>query len=621
VRVKRDRLRRARLTCIATVCLSIGGCAARVEPPTGVVTGQVVDARGQGLADAKVDILADRGEEILATTLTRADGQFELGSAPIGCRARLTVEAASLGRDFRDGLFVFPNQTTDVGQIAVYPGCVCRGRIVDNSGRPLGGAEVVIQPYSHQLAHTIQALGAPMRTTSDDDGRFSTPPLPPSLAVFNIRPAEKSLAAGHRAHNIDPTDGELQLPDVVLLPDVRIEGVVTDRHDRPIAGAEVWARGRMDDSDTTDDQGRFVLHGANAKTAAETILGVDADGFGSYVEEEPGGAAPRKIVLTPCYHITGRAVDVETNEPVEITRVVVCDVSRAADGSPRSSGCGEARFEQPRKGQFKAQVSSAGEKHVTVSAAGYHDGEEYALEFTPGRAEQNITVRLRRQGSSASAASQRIHGVVRAKGRPAARVWVSLWQKKDEWAAINAGMRRGRTVDYSYRPWRIDVLTAADGSYSLDVTEPGDYYVTAIPWLGAPAVSPPLTVAASESLDCNLDLPAGGVIRGRVIGVEPDIAERLWAVAFGRSPYCAAAKIDRNGEFVFPDVPPIEIGVKVGHEGYLDADVVRFPWNDEDAKKTSEPWSRATIVTIKPEQEVHIEVDYPAPGPPDELDR
>jgi len=159
------------------------------------------------------------------------------------------------------------------------------------------------------------------------------------------------------------------------------------------------------------------------------------------------------------------------------------------------------------------------------------------------------------------------------------------------------------------------VLTAGDGGYSLDVAEPGDYYVAATPYEGAPAVSPPLTVVADEPLACNLDLPVGGSIRGRAIGVEPDIAARLWAVAFGRSPYCAVAKIDRNGEFCFPAVPPMEIGLKIGHEGYLDADVVRYPWSDEDFKKLSEPWKRAVIVTVKPEQEVCVELTYPAARP------
>jgi hypothetical protein len=234
------------------------------------------------------------------------------------------------------------------------------------------------------------------------------------------------------------------------------------------------------------------------------------------------------------------------------------------------------------------------------------------------RGAKNVTIKMRRYGSQVTAAKQRIRGIIRAGGRPAGNVWISLWEQKQESNPINAWLQRGRIVDSTYSPSLMDVVTSADGSYLLDVMDPGPYYVEARPCGGTPAISSLLKVQPGEDLSCDLNLGVGGTIRGRVVGVEPKIAEQLWIVAFGHAPFRAAVPVDSRGEFQLNHLPPGKIGLKVGHEGYLDADVPRYPWSDDVWTTSAEPWNRAVVVTVKAGMDAaEIDLTYPLPGQPD----
>ncbi|HEY1784863.1 MAG TPA: carboxypeptidase-like regulatory domain-containing protein [Pirellulales bacterium] len=593
--------------------------AAEAAAANGEVTGRVIDRQGKGVAGAKLQLKESRGDELLATATTQTDGRFAIGGVPIGCRRCLLVDADGMGRECSDEIDVFPDGTTDVGPIRVLPGYVCQGRVVGPDGQSVADVDVVVQAHRYELGHTINRLGPSWQIKSNAEGQFETPPLPPCYATFSVKAPPGLVQGKYFGHMVGPDPAQLRLPDVWLVPEALLEGVVTDKLGTPVFNAEVWYVSHGAEPANTDSQGHFALRGMTAEQVHKARLGVDAAGFAAYFEPAAKDEVPRKIALTPCGYINGHAVDAETGQPVSIKRVVVCEVRRDADGTPHSHGCGEARFDQPRKGDFRVTVSTAGEKHLQVTADGYHYAEQYVLGFDLPGAVPEVTIKIRRKGSSASAAGQRIGGIVRRDHQPAGQAWVSLWQKKKEWDPVNSSVRRGRTVDGTYRPAMVDVLTAADGSYSLDVADPGEYYVTARSLHGAPAISPALSVRANEPLPCDLDLPTGGTIRGRVKGVSPEQAERLWVVAFGHAPFRSSATIEPDGRFILRDVPPGEIGLKVGHDGHLDADVPRYPAIPKETWDTAgEPWKRAVRVMVGKDQEVRgIDLEYPTPGTPD----
>ncbi|HEY1784864.1 MAG TPA: carboxypeptidase-like regulatory domain-containing protein [Pirellulales bacterium] len=594
---------------------------APIVSATGTVAGRVVDRQGHGVAGATVRIQESRGDESLATATSAADGKFALDQVPIGCRRLVLIDAEGLGREFRNDVAVFPDRTSQLGDIRALPGYVCRGRVIDAAGQPVAGVAVVVQASRHESGHEISHFGQNWQIQTAADGRFTSPMLPTCYATFAVK-QPPGLVQGN---NVDcltgPDIDRFDLPDARLIAETPLDGVVTDERGDPIAGAEVWCNFSACENVKSDRQGHFALHGLTAGDVARVRVGAEAPGFGSYVERQQKVELPGKIVLHPCRYIVGQTVDAETGQPVSLNRLIVCEVRRGADGTPHSYGCGEVRFQQPRPGEFRATVSSLGDKHLTATAQGYRDAEVYVLGFDRLGGEPVVTIKLRRRGSAVSAAGQRIRGVVHAGGKPAGQVWVSLWKKAKEPDSPSATLRRGRTVDGSYHCARVDALTAADGSYLLDVADPGEYYVTARPLAGAPAASPALAIGSGADLTCDLDLPVGGTIRGRVKDVSPDCAERLWVVAFARRPYCAAVPVDRDGRFVVAEVPPGEIGLKVGHEGYLDSDVPRAPFAEDAWQQIAEPWKRATLIDAGANQEIGgIELEYPAPGPPDRVD-
>jgi Carboxypeptidase regulatory-like domain len=581
------------------------------------LAGRVVDEQGQGVAGAKLTLQAWRDDEPLASATSAADGSFTIEEARAGCRNLLLIDAEGFGREFVDHFDLFPQHTTQLADVCLAPGCVCRGRVLGADGQPVANVEIALTAYRHELGHTINQLGPAWHVTTGGDGRFTTPPLPPCyLQLAVAAPAGFVQDRSGSANDVGP-QRELELADLKLVKEVPIEGVVISKSGLPVFGAEVWHSYGLDKTARTDLLGHFTLHGCSEKTAPETRVGVEALGYAGYQELKPVDQMARRIVLEPCRYISGRAVDVESGQPVKLSRVVVCEVRRDENGTPHSYGCGEARFVQPRPGEFRAAVSGAGEKHLTLMADGYDRGEDYVLGDAADDA-RIITVKMRRSGSAASAAPQRLRGVVRRDGRPAAGVWVSLWQKKKEWNAVNAGMERGRTVDFTYRPWAMDVLTDAAGQYLVDVPEPGEYFVVASPPQGAVASSPPLSISANQEQTCDLELKPGGTIRGQLQGVAPDAARRLWVVAFAHVPFRAVAQVDRAGHFVLTDVPEGEIGLKVGHEGYIDSEVPRYPWPPDADEHLSEPWKRAVTVQVASGRTTdEVVLELPPAGPPD----
>jgi hypothetical protein len=435
---------------------------------------------------------------------------------------------------------------------------------------------------------------------------------------FSVKPPSGFVIERGAGLTIRPEEAKAQVADMKLAPEALLEGVVTDQLGMPIKDAEVshnWIGGYL--TTKTDSKGHFALGGCSAAKIQKAQLSVEARGFASYKEHEPKNEIPRAIRLSPCMYLSGRAIDAETAAPVQIDRIVVCEVKRGDDGAPHSFGCGEARFDQPTKGEFLASISTPGEKHVTVMAEGYQRAEEYLLDFGAG---QNITLKLRRIDAAVSVAKQRIRGVVKREAISVADAWVSLWVKRKEEESPNAALLRGRMVDGTYRMHAIDTLTNEAGEFLLDVPNPGDYYVVAHALDGPPAISAALHLAAGDEGKCDLMFESAGTIRGRVSGVAPTDAKQFWVVAFGHTPLRVAMPVDRNGEFVLGNLPAGEIGLKIGYEGYWDEDVARYPWKDSDWETPGDPWRRATKVAVRPGETIRgIELSIPPPGLPDKL--
>ena len=133
------------------------------------VAGRVVDkATGRPLANAEVAQGGDRWGNDYPVARTGADGRFRFGGGRPGPMV-LTVTAAGHAPDLRD-LNVAEGMAEL--EVALEPGRVLRGRVVDTAGKPVAGATVGSDTWRKR--RTLM-----WRTGTDSEGRFTWNEAPP----------------------------------------------------------------------------------------------------------------------------------------------------------------------------------------------------------------------------------------------------------------------------------------------------------------------------------------------------------------------------------------------------------------------------------------------------------
>lgn len=177
-------------------------------------TGRVINDLGVGVADAEVILTVPRDEDVLAMginlgtggggtrAVTDADGRFSLPARDAG-RYRLQVGAdgyapldlATLDTESGD---------QDLGSFQLEPGLVLSGRVVDEGGAPVVGAQVTADALRATGWSTF-TFGNPEEFAraerTDADGRFQ-------LARLEL--GSKRLSVQHTAHPRRTFDIELQ---------------------------------------------------------------------------------------------------------------------------------------------------------------------------------------------------------------------------------------------------------------------------------------------------------------------------------------------------------------------------------------------------------------------------
>ncbi len=225
-------------------------------------------------------------------------------------------------------------QAHDIGPMTLIPGTRIKGRVADAGGRAIAGAKVKLQVYRRVLGHTIDSNQARWELSSDDQGRFRTPPLPPGEGQLSIAaPGKVRAFVGRRTM---PGAPEIDLGDVKLEDEVPIRGVVVDRAGNPAPKVEVIADYDYDNAAITDKEGRFRL-GGTGREAKELLLTSN-----DYFAPKPFPIGPDRETLRleviKAYEILGSAVDAETGEPVPIDTVRLCTVVHEPDGTTSLQG-------------------------------------------------------------------------------------------------------------------------------------------------------------------------------------------------------------------------------------------------------------------------------------------
>jgi protocatechuate 3,4-dioxygenase beta subunit len=238
------------------------------------LVGKAVDDAGQPVAGATVDVSWVLSAQ---TVLTDERGRFEVRGITPGAEVRIS---AAKGTAFTPGVSIFKKSQSDLElRLSADHGIVLTGRLVDSGGRPVVKTKLQFwhrpwMPVWSRLnwqggrrpqTEAVSADAAPeqqLMLTTDEEGRFRTPPLRPD-GLYRVSLANERFEPAHSPW-FDVADGKSP-PQFDLLARKRGEhlGVVRDSAGKPVADAlvEFQAAGRRIEA-KTDATGQFRLEPA-----------------------------------------------------------------------------------------------------------------------------------------------------------------------------------------------------------------------------------------------------------------------------------------------------------------------------------------------------------------------
>ena len=201
---------------------------ARVDDPSRVVHGRVVDPQGAPMRDAVVEpmaLLRVRDSAAMygmppgldPVAVTNEKGEFELAYAEPATKMALMVEARAMAPKF----VILPTGT-ERQTVTVSEGAVVRGRLVGN-GKPVVGAEIGLNPREAMMGRANLVISgsfySEIRIGTQEDGTFTITnvPAPEEWYVYGkmesitSRGATDPIACATAHDNQEVNVGDIQI--------------------------------------------------------------------------------------------------------------------------------------------------------------------------------------------------------------------------------------------------------------------------------------------------------------------------------------------------------------------------------------------------------------------------
>ncbi len=482
--------------------------------PAMTLGGRVVDARGEGIAGARVDgrnIHMAFGQRPARSTgiwqldpvgaVTAGDGSFELYRLPPRRLFELKVSSPGYAAGYTTVPALEPGVPAEELVITLKRGVTGFGRVVNESEMPIVGAEVALLPsLTGAAAEQSYEVKENHRTTTVGGGHFTLRDLPagrfylsakaagfPELLVPGIEIAgEEAAGAG--------TD-QVDLGTVVLVPGVTISGRVIDASDQPVAAAQLSLRNADGEqivvqragslwfgSTASRQNGSFHLDGLPSDS--RLILLVSADGF-----------LASELAIT-----TGeedQRLDVELSRGARVSGVVLDPAGRPAagarvdvTGSPelqRLNTSTSRTVEADGEGRFEALGLRPGEYTL---AARHLAAESVRIERrVPPEGLSDVYLELLRKATLSVTVRD-------PRGEPVARAFVMLFAENPP---ADGGSGRSRMQP-----------TDAEGLAVVGPLDAGAYIVTARHGeLGSANAQLEITAGSEQHFELRFDPPEG----------------------------------------------------------------------------------------------------------------
>ncbi len=518
-------------------------------------TGQVVASNGRPVEGARVfygaDGIAGRAAE---RTETDAAGQFRIAPPPPPAPGRRVILMAE-SEQGSAALALRPHQPQPQPLVLqLSRGFVVTGRVVDAEGDAVAGAVVRAVPAWDRVSSRHAPTPAASKlyaanergfvglsTGTNEQGAFALRNVPdgPFEIVVRVRGQDRRPDL-----RFDVNGSNVDLGVVELGTGLRVEGVVTDPHGEPVAGATV----------------RVLQSGARVRS-----ISVTTDARGAYLVEDLAPGSYRLVASLPGY--TNGTVSFELTkhrfEDVALAFAGRIDVSLTMDGEPYRGGSARVMLERvgsssaatPRslrviQGGVEIDDVAEGVWRVRVQA-GDLQGSSSELSIGPGdRATTGIAL-----VKSATVSGR----VLTGDGAPVEGARLVLVQDRG-----SRHVATGRT----------------DGTFRFTGLEPGDYRLRATARKGAP-IEERVTLNAGKNTTIDVTLPEGGSVRVTIVdedGRRQRGAVLLFRNELGALPVSPPDRTGRDGVALRSNLPEgeVEISARAGDlRGYGRAHVIK----------------------------------------------
>ncbi|MEM7586653.1 MAG: carboxypeptidase-like regulatory domain-containing protein [Acidobacteriota bacterium] len=431
---------------------------------------------------------------------TDAEGYFQLQDLPAG-----TFYLAAKSRGFPELLvpgieIVETGEPLDLGTVVLVPGLLLSGRVIDDAGEPVAGAQLSVRNADGEQI-VVQRAESPWfaTVTSRQNGSFHLDGLPRERRLTVLVSADGFLP---RTVPVTTENTDQQLT-VELTVGAGVRGVVLEPGGEPAAGARVVARApgpdrRLDataKSADSDAEGRFRIEGLRPSEYELTATTDRARSTPSRHQLDGGGTLDVLIQLEP-----RATVEVTVTTPdgarLALARVQTLvptpwgqrpthdftDQSGEAVLGPLDAGSHTVRAHHDQYESVEAQVEVAGTSAVPLTLA---------FERRRDTAESRVAGR-----------------VVDPAGRPIADARLSL----------EGGGGRAAT-------------SSSDGSFEL-VSQAGEV-VLECRHADYPTYRERLDLTGGDALGLQIVLEPGAAVVGQVTGIEPEQLARVVVVARG----------------------------------------------------------------------------------------
>jgi hypothetical protein len=286
--------------------VALGTVSLGAEEPIEVL---VVDEEEQPVVGARLWTAREQGElfallrgdsAAAAVATTDAEGRAVIGGLAVGEHVELMIRAPGFSTATSSLVATVDGPPHVVPLWALLS---FSGRVVDERGRPLEGAQVRLTPRVEVVTASGSSMssGQPRMTQTGKDGTFRFDELERGSASLTVTASDR--VAVMEELSISAAD-QLEGREIVLLAGTKVTGMVRTVEGTAVAEARVslgWSGA------ATDANGRFELAGVPLGWS-ELVVG--AEGFRTHRREvEIAAEATLEVELEPGLRVAGRVVD------------------------------------------------------------------------------------------------------------------------------------------------------------------------------------------------------------------------------------------------------------------------------------------------------------------------